>query len=71
MKDLGAKTTDELQIKVDLLTIFDPCSVCQGQMSKFQKLYNADIKIYSSGAPDGIDLIKKYPKFEVKKPIKK
>jgi hypothetical protein len=70
MKDLGAKTTDELQIKVDLLTILDPCSVCQGQMSKFQKLYNAEIKIYSSGAADGKKLKDLYPKFEVKNPKK-
>jgi hypothetical protein len=71
MKELGAKSTNELQIEVELQTILDPCSVCQGQMSKFQKLYNAEIKIYSSGAKSGEKLIEFYPKFEVKNPKKK
>ena len=71
MKELGAKTTDELKIEVELQTVLDPCNVCQGQMDKFQKLYKAQIKIYSSGAQDGIILGKMYPKFRVEKPIKK
>jgi hypothetical protein len=71
MKELGARSTDELRIDVMLQTVLDPCAICQGQMSKFQKLYNAKIKIYSSGAKDGEKLIKLYPKTEVKRPLKK
>jgi hypothetical protein len=71
MKQLGAKSANELQIEVELQTILDPCSVCQGQMSKFQKLYNADIKIYSSGAKKGKILEELYPRLKVEKPIKK
>lgn len=70
MKDLGAKSTDELRISVELQTILDPCNVCQGQMDKFQKLYNADIKIYSSGAKGGFNFNKLYPKLEVINPKK-
>lgn len=70
MKDLGAKGTDELRIEVNLQTILDPCTVCQGQMSKFQKLHNAKIKIYSSGAKNGEKLIELYSKHEVKRPLK-
>ncbi len=29
MKKLGATTTDELKIEVELQTILDPCNVCQ------------------------------------------
>lgn len=71
MKELGAKSTDQLRIKVSLQTILDPCNVCQGQMSKFQKLYNAKIKIFSSGAKDGYIFKKMYPKLHVDKPLKK
>lgn len=70
MQELGAKSTDQLRIQVELQTILDPCNVCQGQMSKFQNLYNAKIKIYSSGAEDGEKLLELYPKLEVKKPLK-
>jgi cytidine deaminase len=71
MKELGAKNADELHIEVTLQTILDPCNVCQGQMQRFQQLYNTKIKVYSSGAKKGEKFKELYPKFNVKNPKKK
>ncbi|HEX9981616.1 MAG TPA: hypothetical protein VGB50_13730 [Flavobacterium sp.] len=62
MKELGTKSADELHIEVTLQTILDPCNVCQGQMQRFQQLYNTKIKVYSSGAKTGMRFKKLYPK---------
>lgn len=71
MNQLGAKSANDLKIEVELQTILDPCNVCQGQMSVFQAKYNAEIKIFSSGAKKTENLNKLYPKFTVEKPLKK
>ncbi len=71
MQDLGVNSANELRIEVELQTILDPCKICQGQIDKFQKIYNAEIKVLSSGAEKTKDLIDLYPKFEVINPKKK
>ena len=71
MNQLGAKSANDLKITVELQTILDPCPKCQGQMSVFQAKYNAEIKIYSSGAESTEDIGRLYPKFIVENPLKK
>lgn len=71
MQELGVNSANELRIEVELQTILDPCKICQGQIDKFQKIYNAEIKVLSSGAEKTKDLIDLYPKFEVINPKKK
>ncbi len=68
MKQLCAKSADDLKIEVELQTILDPCPVCSGQMNVFQAKYNAKINIYSSGAEKTQILENLYPKLKIKKP---
>ena len=70
LNQLGAKSANDLRIKVELQTILDPCNVCQGQMKVFQAKYNAEINIFSSGANETRKLNELYPKFIVEKPLK-
>ncbi|UIR55064.1 hypothetical protein LZQ00_12320 [Sphingobacterium sp. SRCM116780] len=64
INQLGVKSVNELKIEAELLTLLDPCNVCQGQMNVFQAKYNAKINIYSSGANNTQKLIELYPKFK-------
>ena len=71
MNQLGAKSANDLKIKVELQTILDPCPKCQGQMNVFEAKYNAKIDIYSSGAIKTEKLNELYPEFKVENPFKK
>lgn len=71
MKQVGAKSANDLRIEAELQTILDPCIKCQEQMVKFQAKYNAEINIYSSGANNTERLIELYPKYKVENPYKK
>lgn len=71
MKQLGAKSANDLKIEVELQTILDPCPVCSKQMKSFEAKYNAEINIFSSGAKNTESLNNLYPRYIVENPFKK
>jgi hypothetical protein len=68
MKQLCAKSADDLKIEVELQTILDPCHICQGQISIFEAKYSSKVTTYSSGAKDTKRLNDLYPNLKVEKP---